>query len=208
MAKTVGIKILVEGGGKASAEVKKLTDALIKTRTEITKQTKVRKELNKRLKEGSISTGEFNKRIAATETRLKAARLQFSKAQKGLLALNGVTKKSSGLFGGLTGSLAKAGLALGGAFAAFQLIKQAATAAFQTIKEFDAEMAKLEAISGAGADALELLEEKALELGKSTRFTATEVAGLETEFAKLGFSTSQILELTEITRNQSDNIIN
>lgn len=46
---------------------------------------------------------------------------------------------------------------------------------------------------------MELLEEQSKALGATTAFTASEVAGLQTEFAKLGFPTEDILLMTEST---------
>ena len=72
---------------------------------------------------------------------------------------------------------------------------------FNVFKNFEAEMSKVQAVSGATAEEFKLLSENARELGKSTMFSATEVAQLQTEFAKLGFSANQITSVTEATLN-------
>ena len=72
-----------------------------------------------------------------------------------------------------------------------------ATAAFigavKVTAEFEKELSKLRAITGATEGDMAKLEKKARDLGKSTAFTAREVASLQTELAKLGFTTNDIL---------------
>jgi hypothetical protein len=69
----------------------------------------------------------------------------------------------------------------------------------KTFSGFEAEMSKVKAVSGATADQFKRLEAQAKNLGATTTFTATEVAGLQTEFAKLGFTASEIDKVTEST---------
>jgi len=65
--------------------------------------------------------------------------------------------------------------------------------------DFSKSLSGLEAISGASAEEMKALSDNAKELGKSTKFTASEVVELQTEFAKLGFSTGSILDVTKAT---------
>lgn len=70
---------------------------------------------------------------------------------------------------------------------------------FNVFKGFEAEMAKVQAVSGATAEEFKALSDNAKELGASTMFSAREVAGLQTEFAKLGFTATEITKVTEST---------
>jgi phage-related minor tail protein len=70
---------------------------------------------------------------------------------------------------------------------------------FNVFKNFEAEMAKVKAVSGATAQEFKLLSDNAKALGASTQFSAVEVAGLQTEFAKLGFTATEITKVTEAT---------
>lgn len=70
---------------------------------------------------------------------------------------------------------------------------------FNVFKGFEAEMAKVQAVSGATAEEFKALSDNAKELGASTMFSAREVAGLQTEFAKLGFTAKEITKVTEST---------
>lgn len=58
---------------------------------------------------------------------------------------------------------------------------------------FEAEIAKVAAISGATVEQLGRIEAKARELGRSTVFTATQAAEAMTEFAKAGASTAEAI---------------
>ena len=72
---------------------------------------------------------------------------------------------------------------------------------FSVFRDFELEMAKVKAVSGATADEFKSLSDNAKELGRSTIFSAREVAGLQLEFAKLGFTAKQITGVTEATLN-------
>jgi hypothetical protein len=60
-------------------------------------------------------------------------------------------------------------------------------------------MAKVKAVSGATADEFAKLESNAKELGRTTRFTASEVSELQLNFAKLGFTAEEITQVTGAT---------
>jgi hypothetical protein len=66
-------------------------------------------------------------------------------------------------------------------------------------KDFELQMAKVGAVSGATGAEFAALEENAKKLGRETKFTATEVAMLQTEYAKLGFSATEIVAVTDAT---------
>lgn len=70
---------------------------------------------------------------------------------------------------------------------------------FQVAAGFEESMAKVKAVSGATAAQFAALEGEALRLGSATRFSASEVSGLQLEFAKLGFSSEEINKVTGAT---------
>lgn len=72
---------------------------------------------------------------------------------------------------------------------------------FNVFRDFELEMAKVKAVSGATGEEFKALSDNARELGRSTIFSAREVAGLQLEFAKLGFTAKQITGVTEATLN-------
>lgn len=66
-------------------------------------------------------------------------------------------------------------------------------------KEFDQAFADLAAVTGRSREELVALKQNAIELGSTTAYTATEVLGLSQEYAKLGFSVSEIVNASEAT---------
>ena len=72
--------------------------------------------------------------------------------------------------------------------------------AIGSLTDFEFTMDKVAAVSGASADQIKKLNENALELGRNTKFTATEVANLQLELSKLGFRPDQIIASTDAIR--------
>ena len=66
-------------------------------------------------------------------------------------------------------------------------------------RDFDKAFSNLAAVTGKTKDEIASLKENAKELGATTAFTATQVLELSTEFAKLGFSTTEILNASQAT---------
>ncbi len=67
--------------------------------------------------------------------------------------------------------------------------------------EFERTMSKVKAISGATDKEFRSLSQQAQKLGGSTRYTAAQVAKLQVEYAKLGFSVKEINAASEATLN-------
>jgi hypothetical protein len=188
MAKTIAIKVDLQG---TEAQQKKLA----KLEAEVKKLTLRRTELNKALKNGTISLSQYGKEIAKINTKLKANRREMLVARENILGLDSFTKK-------LGKSFAKLGTSIAGAFIgifAIQKFFQVISNGVKTVAEFEQQMANVKAITGATAEEFAKLEKSAKELGASTQFTASEVGKLQEEYAKLGFSTQQILDASEAT---------
>ena len=66
-------------------------------------------------------------------------------------------------------------------------------AAVKVSADFEKALSKLRAVSGATGQEMGELKKQARDLGKSTAFTAVEVAKLQVELAKLGFTSNDIL---------------
>jgi hypothetical protein len=96
----------------------------------------------------------------------------------------GISMKTLGI-GAVVGGIT----AIGGAF----------VSAIKTGAEFAKELSGLKAVLGASDEEMSALSNSAKELGASTQFTAKEVVGLQTELAKLGFTTKEILDATSAT---------
>ena len=130
--------------------------------------------------------------------------------------MNKGTVAATGLSGSLKGVAASANLATGGIKAMTMALISSGVGALvvglgslvaglggviNKSREFSKELSGLKAILGDGADEMQIkaLTADAKALGATTAFTATQVVQLQTEFAKLGLSTDQILGVTGAT---------
>ena len=92
---------------------------------------------------------------------------------------------------GLRSGLAQLGLSMG----VFQILK----GSFNIVKDFEQGQADLASVLGINVDQMAALTEQAKLLGATTTFTASQVSELQKEYAKLGFSMSEIENVTEAT---------
>mgnify|MGYP003650087396 FL=1 len=109
------------------------------------------------------------------------------------------TKKATKSVGGLTTGMAKMAGGIALATAAFRAIGQVISSSISTFKNFEFQMAKVKATTGATDKDFKKLTASAQQLGRTTFFTASKVGELQMNFAKLGFSTSEILDAQEAT---------
>ena len=100
-----------------------------------------------------------------------------------------------GNYGGAVAKLGSMLARLGGAMLVFRLIK----GAFSAVKDFEQSQANLASVLGKSVDEMAALTEQAKLLGATTTFTASQVAELHLEFAKLGFSQQSIEGMTTAT---------
>jgi TP901 family phage tail tape measure protein len=101
--------------------------------------------------------------------------------------------------GGGAKSFAKMAGAIALAGAAFSAINKQIGAAINTFKKFEFQMAKVKATTGATEKDFKKLNATAKQLGRTTFFTASQVGELQMNYAKLGFTTSEILDAQEAT---------
>jgi len=78
-------------------------------------------------------------------------------------------------------------------------LNQALKGAIDTIQEFESAMAGVRAISQATDEEFKRLQQDAIRLGGATIYSARQVSLLQMAYAKLGFSTAEILNATEAT---------
>ena len=121
------------------------------------------------------------------------------KGGKELDNLTNKTGKATKGVGGLTSGFKKMTGGVLAAVAAFSAVSSAIGSAIKSFKGFEFQMAKVKAITGANNSQFKLLTDSAKDLGRSTFFTATQVAELQANFGKLGFSTGEILEAQKAT---------
>lgn len=101
--------------------------------------------------------------------------------------------------GKTTKSFGKMAAGVFAAAAAFTTINKVIGGAIKSFRDFEFQMAKVKAVTGANEKDFKKLSNTAKELGRSTFFTAQQVAELQTNYGKLGFSTKEILDAQEAT---------
>lgn len=209
MAKRLDANKLVANVDKLAAEIKNLNTELretvsilskdvaalkkkSKTQSDVSGKTKKLTDVQKKLQQVQKASNKVTlETVRATENlrrKRKALTDQVKKEQ-------GTFKKSGGLFRSMTKSILAAGAAFFGARAIIAGLKKAVV----ILKDFEKAMSKVKAITNATDKEFKALRKDALRLGSTTSKTATQVAELQVEFAKLGFSTTEILAATDAT---------
>lgn len=135
----------------------------------------------------SANAAKFTSSINTVNKNLNGLRAGVASANK---SIAGFEKRISGIQRSL-GSL-------GVAFGAFQ-IAGIIKSAVDSISEFESTLSAVRAITGATGSEFDSLRKDALRLGAATQFTASEVAALQVEYGRLGFTTNEILSATEAT---------
>jgi len=180
-------KVAIEVDIKNVKKITELKDSLKQLRKE---QRQYEKDVKGGVKVTKESADAYIKNEKAIAKNSKALR-ETNKEVKG------VTKSSNGMAKQFIKGTAVIGLAIG----AFRTITNVMGTAVKGFRDFEFQMAKVQAITGATNEEFLLLSQSAKDLGRSTFFTAQQVAELQTNFGKLGFSTQEILAAQEATLN-------
>ena len=146
------------------------------------------KLLIKRLKEVNQTTEQGRKKALAYQKVIDNNKTRMGQ-------MTGATKKYNSGLQRLSASLKKVGIMMLGAFgvrAAFRGLQRM----FDVTVQFEKAQSKLASILGTTKDQIGELTASSKKYGSTTAFTASEVSGLQTELAKLGFITSEILYST------------
>ena len=159
------------------------------------------KQVNYRI---NVTTGSSDKNIAKTEKSIKGLGRDVKSVNKSTTNLNDSFAVMPGSIGRVVQSFKALKVALlstgiGAIVVAAGALAGLFAAATKKGADFAKQMSTLQAVSGASAEQMNALSESAKELGSTTQFTAIQVGELQTEFAKMGFSTQQILDSTKAT---------
>jgi TP901 family phage tail tape measure protein len=160
-----------------------------KLRDAVSLENKTLAELRNHLK---LTQTALSKTVPGTENWKKLnAEVQQTKARlKELTSQSGQTR----------GALEKLSSVKAGALAAFAAIAGAVRGvarAFQKIVDFEQANVNLSTIIGKNVKDIEALTYSAMELGRTTEYTASQVTLLQTELAKLGFKEGAIMQMQE-----------
>ena len=157
--------------------------------------------LNTKLKEATaqlklLKTG--TAQYAATSKQMATMTAQMGRTSGAIKKTNASTKRLNASGIRMVSIFKSASIAIMAAFA-FRAIISGIKGVITVFAKFEAQMAAVRAISGATDEQFKLLESSAKELGRTTVFTAIQVAQLQEEFARLGFTTPQILAAQDAT---------
>lgn len=166
-----------------------LADAIGETKTKLDALKQASLEAEKQLKIDPSTQDSYDaiqREIIDTENKLKDLQKQAVESNKTIAAISNAGEK-----------LKAAGDGIQNAGRALAPISAAATAglgyAVKEAADFDAQMSKVQAISGASTEDMEALRDKAREMGAATKFSAQEAGeGLE-YMAMAGWKTDQML---------------
>lgn len=185
--KILGFRIEVRGTEKQTSQMNKLTLETERMKVAIRK-------LNK--------TGKINKGLTDKEIiQRKQLTTQIQANNRAYNKLNATNKKSSSFTSKMGKSIVGAGAAMFGIGAAIGLVTRLVSGAVKIFVEFEKANSKLKAVLGATGSEMDSLKVQSKALGSSTAYTASQVVELQTEYAKLGFPTADILNMTEATLN-------
>lgn len=154
---------------------------------------KLQRQLNAELKKTKPNTKEWDS-LAESYRKVTARIKELDSVQKGVVVRqNGFMRQLNGV----ANSYMLIGKAVG---VAIGVIRRFADA-YKVISNFEQANANLASILGATSDQMEVLEKAAIQLGSSTRYSASQVTGLQTELAKLGFTVKEITDMSPAVLN-------
>ena len=161
---------------------------------------KINASLNSNIAKYKALSAEERKNSAIGGKLLKTIKKQDA-SLKNLDAELGRNQRSVGDYGKALAGVGKQLLSSLGIVAGITAFVSILKNAGRIVVEFDKAQSGLAAILRTNKENTKALTASALEYGRTTAFTATEVTNLQTELAKLGFTQSEILKSTEAVLN-------
>ena len=181
---------------KALDEIKKrnnsLTDAEKKKYESLVKKAKALETTIKAQSKSFQKYGMELKKLKIPFDNLQSEIDQTIRKEKELLAQQSAIGKIKGTFQNVKGKI-KTGMKVA-AIATIGAAIGIGTSSVKEYLEFDKQMIKVKALTGATAEEYEALKKKAMEVGKTTIFTSEEAAIGMQKFALAGHKTKQIIE--------------
>lgn len=196
-------KIVTASQEKLKIE-KQINDAFVKNLANSTKDVQNKQRILQSAREQAKYQKQINElSYLETEAGKKSLRQKYEankkireikQAQK---AVTDETNNWKTALGSFPAKFNTIGNILGGAvLQAANKVGQGLRNAFNTAVDFEKSMAKVKAISGATNSEFNKLNDLSRELGATTEYTASQVANLELQLAKLGFNTNDIVNMT------------
>lgn len=170
-----------EATGEDSEETKKLEEQLKKAEKQLATTEKQIKNSETAIKNQEAAVTKANAELAEMEVQLREVNAELARQK-----FDSYAEKAGKVGSALEGAgriMTRASVAIAGV----------ATAAVKTTADFEAQMSRVQAISGATGEDLQALEDQAIQLGASTKFSASEAAQGMENLASAGFSTQEIM---------------
>jgi len=146
-------------------------------------------------KSGKDAQDILQRELLETNNILQQVGAQAAQSNRQLLSMQNDIRSATAS----AGRFVKGALLAVGADLSFQAIKSALTDTLKTFEEFEERVGTLAGILGKPIERIRELRQNAEALGAATKFSASAVAELQTEFARIGFNEQQILDATEST---------
>lgn len=178
-------------------------DSMVSLRAQLSNLTKAYDNLSKAQRNGAegkalaASINQVTTELKTAEAETQRYYRNVGNYQQSIIAAiggNNQFAQSLGKFAGGGGIAALAAAGIAGVTTAIVALKNAVSSGIKLIIDFEKQNSKLAAVMGTTATQTNELRVAALKLGETTRYTASEVAGLQIELAKLGFTQKEIID--------------
>lgn len=169
---------------------KMLKEAIEATKEKLTTLKTAAEQANQQLADGKITQDQYDalqREIVETEQNLKSLQEQAAVTNTTLAKIDAVGEKLQTV-GSQVEGVGKKFLPVTAA------VTGLGTAAVKTAADFDQEMSRVAAISGATGSDFDALREKAREMGAKTKFSASEAASAMEYMAMAGWKTGDMLD--------------
>jgi TP901 family phage tail tape measure protein len=179
--------------GEASDAYKLQADKVEKLKEQLAQSNATQAESKATLKEYKAAMNQAEQAVKETEAQLEKLDQGMEETDESTTnASNSARNAANGGFTVLKGVIAN--LATQVVTKAIEGFKNLAKEVVTTGMEFDSAMSKVAAISGASAEEMAMLTQKAQEMGRTTKFTASESAEAFNYMAMAGWKTNEMLD--------------
>ncbi len=174
-----------------------LQEAILSLSKEINKNGEATKQQAKELKKLKEQYEKVNKVMPQYRKKHEEINEELKKANK---ITSNLDKTNKGFFGKLKtaiGTLTRYGLAYKVVNTVQRLFTELTIGSVKQSIAFEKALANLGAVAGATSEEVEKLGKNALSVAGATKFTASQIVGLQTELSKLGFTADDVVASTQ-----------
>ena len=173
------------------------TDKIVGMKQQMVELKKAISDTKTQLKKKGANLKDLSRQLAQQEVNLKKTTKLYREEQRAILSSNKAKKAASSFTMKMATAFGAANIATSLFMGSMRALKKAIKDGIVTFKDFEFQMAKVKAISGANDKEFKKLKDSAQELGRTTFFTASQVGELQLNLSKLGFRPEEILQSQE-----------